>query len=386
MNKKGRFKKRLFALLILLCLVLGGVKNLPLVGEAAATVGTKELSRTVREVRGALTEGVFGKHFFVELGGAYARLLGRRAYHGVSVLQNGMLDHEALPRLDTAPLERAIVKLKQETEEKGNFFLFVQVPCKMDNGGTLMTSGQVHFGRENADALLLGLKEQRTRVLDLRDRLTRDRASVERYFYRTDHHWNTDGAFLASKMLLSELSGASPVPMDQSTLDEALWERKVYPDWFLGSHGKRVGRVFGGIDDLIVYTPKFDTEMTLEIPLHGVTRQGRFEDTVLRREYLDASDYFGENPYVSYIGGDYPLVKHRNPSASNALSVLLIKDSFALPVEAFLSVAVERLDVIDPRYDREGSVAEYIRDGNYDAVVMMINPSVFGDESYLKIS
>ena len=82
------------------------------------------------------------------------------------------------------------------------------------------------------------------------------------------------------------------------------------------------------------------------------------------------------------MGGDYPLVRHRNELAPNGISVLLIKDSFSIPVQAFLSCSVACLDVIDPRYLRGERVEDYLHAGAYDAVVMMINPSVYEDGHY----
>ena len=41
-----------------------------------------------------------------------------------------------------------------------------------------------------------------------------------------------------------------------------------------------------------------------------------------------------------YVGGIYPQTIHENPRAPLRVRVLLIGDSFARPVEAFLSVAV----------------------------------------------
>jgi len=94
-------------------------------------------------------------------------------------------------------------------------------------------------------------------------------------------------------------------------------------------------------------------------------------------EALAGSKSFVTDAYSAlYVGGIYPLVVHENRNAPLRKRVLLIGDSFARPVEAFLSVAVRRLDVVDPRRTaRNFSIAEYVRQAKPDIVIQMINPS-----------
>jgi hypothetical protein len=231
------------------------------------------------------------------------------------------------------------------------------------------------------------LKNADTDVLDLRLTLTPDAESVEKYFYNTDHHWNTHGSFAAYGVILAYLREPFPMaPIDLSLADPKNWKQTVYEDWFLGSRGKRVGIYFGGVDDLTIYTPKFETQMSMYVPKHRAYTSGSFEDTVIKKEYLDAPDYFNENPYCTYIGGDYPLVYHKNDLAGNDLKVLLIKDSFSLPLQAFLSTAVRELEVLDPRYYNESTVTEYVVKSNPDIVLMAVNPSMFENECYCQLT
>lgn len=384
MQRKNKRAKRFFCLFIALLLLFGWLLHAPLAVPPVKGLIRGELgfSRFTAQIKEAYGAHLFGKTALVDLGGAFARLIGRRSYHGVSVLDNGMLDYDALEETDTAALGGEIVALRDRFAQMQTPFLFVSVPCKTDSEKTLVGAYQVHYGVENAAALVAQIEKMGVDTLDLRPKLARDASAVERYFYRTDHHWNTDGAFLAAQSILEHLSKTLKREVDLSALDSAEWHREVYQNWFLGSHGKRVGRFFGGVDDLFVYTPRYPTKMQMEIPLHGAVFEGDFEETVLRKEYLDSPDYFAENPYVCYIGGDYPLVVHRNGLAKNDLSVLLIKDSFSIPVQAFLSTALSRLDVIDPRYLRGERVEDYIEEGKYDVVILMINPSVYEDVHY----
>lgn len=55
------------------------------------------------------------------------------------------------------------------------------------------------------------------------------------------------------------------------------------------------------------------------------------------------------------------------------MRVLLIKDSFMLPLEAFLSTEFTEVDVIDPRHYKASSLAEYVLWTRPDLVIQMNN-------------
>ena len=151
---------------------------------------------------------------------------------------------------------------------------------------------------------------------------------------------------------------------------------------FLGSLGRRTGPLFAGLDDLTVLRPRFATRMSIRIPSKNIDISGTFEETNMRRadEALTGSRSFLTDAYSAlYVGGIYPLVIHENREAPLRKRVLLIGDSFARPVEAFLSAAVRRLDTIDPRRTaKDFSIAEYVRKTKPDIVIQMINPSSLG--------
>ena len=346
--------------------------------------GENTLSEAARQTRAAYVGGISFKSAFVDLNGAYARLTGRHVYHGVSVLKNGMLDRDGVAAIDTGELAQALVRFSDALAARGISFLFVQIPSKSDLAGELACDGVENAANLNADALCKTLSARNVELLDLRSQLAATAAEVEHCFYRTDHHWNTDGAFCAFKEVLSRIAAMLTTrTVDVSWGSAERWERQIYPDWLLGSHGKRVGRFFGGVDDLVLYTPKERIETTLALPHKEIFKSGDFSEVLLCKEYLDAPDYHGDDAYCVYLGGNYPLVVHQTVGIEKGAHVLLIKDSFSLPLEAMLSTALSRLDAIDPRYFGEETVLEYAERTHPDLVVVAINPSVFSDGAYL---
>lgn len=333
---------------------------------------------------GYTSDGFIPKNIFVNLNGMFARLAGQRTLNDVVKLDNDMLG-EALPELDITPLADGIAGFSDYLGGRNIPFLYLQLPCKESLDGKSLPLGVNSHGNSNADRLLSRLSSARVETVDLRPLLSRTPEMLEQYFYKTDHHWNSDGAFAAFQELLNYLHGSFPESgIDLAYAQPEQWERHSLDDWFLGSWGKRVGIFFGGTDPLIWYTPSFETEMSCAIPKYGWLYRGDFGEANIRAEYIEEKDYFGASAYCVYIGGDYPLVQHRNLGAPSPLKVLLIKDSFSLPLEAYLSTVFREIDVIDPRQwiFSECSVAEYAERTEPDLVILAMNPSVFENTEY----
>ena len=218
---------------------------------------------------------------------------------------------------------------------------------------------------------------------DFRQFLAQTPQQIEKYFFRTDHHWNFTGAFEAYRELTEELERRFPdCGIDPALADMANWEAHTLKNWMLGSQGKRTGLYFGGTDDITYYTPRFETEMSCIIPEYSggsASYEGSFEQTVIRSEYLDERpDWFTSSPYDMYIGGEYALVQHRNPDAPGDLKICIIKDSFTLPVQAFLSTQFRYIDVLDPRRMDDFTAAEYIQETEPDIVIVMLSTNTAG--------
>ena len=323
------------------------------------------------------------RNTYINLNGLFARLTGRTVYNDVATIKNGMLINENLGRMDTKSAAKRTSDFRDFIERNGGKFLFVQAPYKLDINNELLPTGVNNSANTRADNMLLELSRYNVSTLDLRQTMATNAAELEKYFYVTDHHWNTAGGFHAFTKITEEISAMFPNKAAENPFaDINNWNKKTYKKWFLGSQGKRVGIFFAGIDDLEIYEPKEKTQISAYTVNHETYKSGSFTDVNIIKDYLDKPNYFGDNAYCSYIGGDYPLVQNRNKNAPIDLKVLVLKDSFTLPVQAFLTTTYTEVDVIDPRYFEECELAEYVECNRPDIVVMLINPWSMEGERY----
>lgn len=382
---------RTASVLLAAALALFILSDMRLAGKPLARLlsGETDFKGFTGEIHDALVSDTVGKYAFVNLNGLYCRLTGRNICNQIMRLSNGMLTDLDPEKKDMRPAADAITELAAFTESKGARLLYVLCPVKMDAQNALLIPGESDHSNENGDELVAMLRGAGVDTLDLREYLAQTPEQIERYFFRTDHHWSFTGAFEAYRVITEELAARFPTAgIDLSRADVANWEAHTLKSWMLGSQGKRTGIYFGGTDDVTYYTPRFASESSCDIPEYSggsAYYEGSFEDANLRAdEYLvSRPDYFTSSPYDMYIGGEYALVRHRSEGAPSGLRVVIVKDSFVLPVQAFLSTQFRYIDVLDPRNGSSETVAEHIRAVQPDIVLVMLSAKSAGSyEAY----
>ncbi len=318
---------------------------------------------------------------FVTLNGGYARLTGRSRYNEVQRMNNGMLTFTEGQEADLTAFADNLSGLQRFLTDQGIPFLFVMAPAKVPLNGEGMPRGTPdNYENTNADQAMRLLSDRGVQALDLRQTLSATLAQVEENFYRTDHHWNVTGSLKGYRQIMENVERMIP-EVKAAYTDPACWEKREKPDWWLGTHGKRVGRFFAGTDALTWALPTFETRMSRVTPGYGFYR-GSFEQTEINAYVVNNRDYMQMDGNRVYVGADYPLSLHRNPSAPNPQKVLLLKDSFMIPLQAYFATEFAEVDALDPRYFKECSVAEYVAMNPPDLVIMMVSKTTLAHGAY----
>ena len=331
-----------------------------------------------------------GKDELLSLNGGYARLLGRTKYNGVQMMTNGMLT-SSMDDLNITPFADNVERYYHYLKEQGIPFLYIIAPHKLPTEENLLPTGANDQTNHVGDQVFQQLTERNVPVLDLRKDMSQTRQKIETYFYRTDHHWNVEGSFYAYQLIMQAIRSFFPETKMTYT-DSALWEKTVLPNWWLGSHGRRVGPLYGGVDDLDYYLPTFETNMARYTPGMWICK-GDFKTVNIRDYFILYSDYMKMDSYERYLGGLGPVILHRNPSAENQRKLLLVRDSFMSATACFLSTEFTSIDTLDPRVYYAMSVLDYTKLNPPDMVIMMNFPGSlaykqfwdFGDPSPLVV-
>ncbi|MBP3721371.1 MAG: hypothetical protein J6J41_08550 [Clostridia bacterium] len=340
--------------------------------------GFEDMKREVQE--NYLDDRFRGKNDLITLNGGFARLQERTHYNSVQLMKNGMLTSLNPEAADTADFAESLSRFSRYLDGLGIPFLFVMEPFKIPTEENLLPAGVTDKANETADQALAQLRERNVPVLDLREEMSRTEEMIRKNFYRTDHHWNAEGSFFAYQKIMEAIQKQFP-DTKMSYTDRSLWEKTVVPHFWLGSDGRRVGPLYAGTDDLDYYLPAFETEMSRYSIGVWVCR-GDFREANMREWLLEKSDYFNMDTYSRYLGGGYPLTLHRNAGAENPRKILILRDSFVLPVECFLSTELAAVDSLDPRRYEEMTETDYIAMNPPDMVLFMIYPEILTSQYF----
>ena len=158
----------------------------------------------------------------------------------------------------------------------------------------------------------------------------------EYVWYRTDHHWSAEGAYLAYEKI-SEALGCAALPTEH-------FEKIMLGEDFYGTVYSKSGVIEAVADEISVYSDGAE-----HIVVNYDT--GEVSDSLYFYEHLDKKD-----KYSVFLGGNHAHIGVY--SEGERETVLVIKDSFANSVIPYLA-SDYNLEIYDLRYFK-GSISEEI--------------------------
>ena len=211
--------------------------------------------------------------------------------------------------------------------------------------------GQIQAAVEQAGGVYLPLKDALSAHKD------------EYIYYRTDHHWTTQGAYYA----YSELCGA----LGLEPFDRAAHTAVDVPD-FYGTFYSRA-RTWNAQPDTLTY---YDLDNPLTI--YTVTGPGMPTEGQTTGLYdLDKLDVYDK--YAAFLHGNNGLSRVEGDGEGR---ILVIKDSYANSFVPFLTANYAQIDVVDLRnynYGLDGLIAE----NGYDQILVLYSFDSFKSDPYL---
>ena len=324
---------------------------------------------------GKLQEKFYARNYFINLNGLMTNMMGVNTLNERQKLANGYLTSLSSSS-DITTYAESISELNHFLEKRGIDFLYALAPNKGNIYDARYAPGYSSDAWKNIDQMLNLLSESDVNFIDLDYAFEKTGLSTEDLYFKTDHHWLPEAAFFATNEMLGYMEDEFGINYDGSMENYDAWTVETYEDFFLGSEGKRVGTYYVGVDDIsIIYRTGQDIELSY---ISKGSTKWNYRNNVIDETKLTRCDYFNLNPYASYIGGDYPLVNIRNKNAANDLKIMVMGDSYRLPVETYLSAYFTEIYHIDLRHYTDGTLAQYIEEVQPDIVLMCTNSTTDG--------
>lgn len=183
--------------------------------------------------------------------------------------------------------------------------------------------------------------------------------TFKKYFYKTDHHWNTEGQLKGYRDIIELLKGEDELKLDIKT--ELIKDIKYY-----GYRARSISD-FSVSDEFSV--------LVADLPEYEVFINGKEKPYDNKKEYIAGEHSWdkGFNHYGTANGGDYALVEYRFNQPENE-NILVFVESFSNPINSFIASYYNNTYFIDLRfyektYGRKFDFGDFVNDHNIDQVL-----------------
>ncbi|MCD8116325.1 MAG: hypothetical protein LUE21_04300 [Oscillospiraceae bacterium] len=299
-----------------------------------------------------LSDHFAGRSFFVGCYSYYSLLLGNNGANGVYCGQDGYLINEPVSPEDSI-LTRNMAALTALAENTGLPTTLIAVPST----GYIYSDKLPALHEEYRDNLYFSeiyaaIQGTGLELIDLRDTFLSQKDDVQLY-YRTDHHWTTEAAYLAYQALCVQL-GLEPLGREAFTIETV--------SGFKGTTSASSGFYLTAADDIQVWhNQALDGHITLEI---WEGEDCETYDTLYFEENAQ-----GDDQYTLFLDGNHSLQYIYNDSADGG-TLLLVQDSFAHCPTPFLAAHYEKIVIVDPRYYKL-PISQLAREEGADAILIV---------------
>lgn len=198
-------------------------------------------------------------------------------------------------------------------------------------------------------------------VLDPFDLLAAHRG--DSLYYKTDHHWTTDGAYLVYTAW-AEQNGLQPTPYGAFSVE-------TVSDTFRGTLYSKANLLTIRPD--VIHAYRYRKPVTVTADYGG----GTVTDSLYFDEYLTRKDQ-----YSYFLGENQPLVEIHT-GTQNGRTLLLVQDSYAHCFLPFLTAHYENILVADPRYNPNADYTAYAREKNVTDLLVLYNLPNFAVDKYI---
>ena len=276
-----------------------------------------------------------------------------------------------------------VIAIRDSLPEDTPFLFVYEHPTIYDD--TMLPPGYdvLDHSEELAEEVIGLMREGGIEVMDSREVLNGSGYPLEDILMYTDQHWSTLAALLMAREVTDRVGEITGIPLDPELLNPENMNTEIYEKRFLGKYGQRVGTGRIDPDDLIVYWPRYDTEI-LRSSRRTTSYQeayGDFRAAAVREDRLEPLEGKSYNLLgYTYYGQVEAYDHYINPNAPD-ITVMLIKDSYSAPIGAFLSLTAQNVISLDIRHESIDYL-EWVEKYDPDIVVMAYSLQMLRNDQY----
>lgn len=308
-----------------------------------------------------LSDQFINRDGLIKIKAKFDLMTGKKEINGVYIAKNDYLMEGFKRSDDNSTLFKLSEINKFTNNNTGLKVSMMLVPNKVEIYSNLLPKSNpnnsqkeyVNFVKKNLDSKI--------KVVELFDVFEKNKNNIDLYF-KTDHHWTTDGAYLAYVEYCKALN--------LEPINENMLERNLASDSFKGSLYYKNGAEIGFPDELYLYLNKNEDKPVLV---------KYYDDLKKVPSLYDVSKLQGRDPYEVFTGGNHTQIKIRT-NIDTKRKLLVVKDSYANAMLPFLVNNFSEITVVDLRYFT-GSLQDVIQNNELTDVLFLNNINTFNTDS-----
>lgn len=217
------------------------------------------------------------------------------------------------------------------------------------------------------DDFFASVKSYGIKPVDVRSTFAAHKANTQLY-YRTDHHWTTDGAYVAFKKACKVMG----------LTDNIDYTAYAVKNDFKGTLYSKSGFTNGKDDAIKIYLPESSKVKGYKNSVIYYADTKKKTTRFYQTDNLEKKD-----AYTVFGGSNHPMYTIQTPVKSNR-NLLLIKDSYANSFIPFLAQHYRKIVVVDPRYFYD-DINTIIKANNISTVLFLYNGNTFFQDDSLEM-
>lgn len=287
--------------------------------------------------------------------------LGRDKVNGYYLGKDGRLyqdrDIDLKESIEIARKRNEYIKnLSDEMKAAGKEFYFIYAPNSSDYSAEDLpiyaksNMEKVYKVEEEINSIKKDVDYINMREIFDKD-VSPNESVVNKFYYKTDNHWNIDGAYKAYEYIVNKAKEKYPRVENPLRENEEFMVDKYYK--FNGSYNRQLQFNIDSKEELKVFRPR-----------HDILVEGK---DPIEKEWIDS-----KYSYSIFMGGDMPRSVLRT-GRKELPSVLIVGNSFTNPVETLVYTSFGQMHSIDVRDEREPryDVADYAKENDMDIVIFI---------------
>ncbi|WP_395761215.1 secondary cell wall polysaccharide O-acetyltransferase PatB1 [Bacillus sp. 3G2] len=266
----------------------------------------------------------------------------------------------------------AINDLSQFLKEQNVEFYFALPPSKTNALSFKLPSHIYTYAQDNLNYFLKKLPAD-VKPIKLMEQFKQNYTNeeIQDMYFKTDHHWNMDGAFVGYQYIMNSIGQQSSIYKGKEIKKEDYTRTCAQNKHLVGSFNNQLYQLIDATGEkLCYYTPKdgFNFTSVTAKDVTGTVHQNL--DSIYGVEkQKDTTSYAG------YYTDDYPEIVFENNNAPNEVRALVLKDSFANAIVPHLAQSFKHTSILDLRHYHEKDVYQYIKDNNINMVLFVYSDS-----------